>query len=434
MSRNFPAFLDDHLRRLDQCHPALMHRARAAVPGAALHEPRIGLDETKHVNGQAEQRRGNLRVARLVPLAVRLGAEDQRNPAVVEAYFGEFVRRAARRFEKTADPEPAQPAARSRLGAPRRETSVAGLRQRVVEIGGKAPAIDGHAERAAIGEGGDHIAPPQAHGVPAVPSGGDVDQPLDQVIRLGLSGAAIGVDRHSVGEDAAHIHKDGRDRVDAAHRRRRRIGRTARSVRRQIGAEIGHGGHVERQPSLRTAIAALRPADEFLAPLGDPLDRPPEPPRRPQDQHPFGIEKILHAEPAADIGCGQLNALGRQPEHRLGELIADAVDALSGQQQVEATGGRVIIADHAGPAHRVGVRSVPGQSSDVAARARETADDQKILVPADQGRHRVAPVEDELRGYRTCPRASSVLIGCHPGAPQNCLAPSSFWVSSTATA
>ena len=47
MSRNFPAVLDDHLRRLDQCRPALMHRARAAMPGAALHEPRISLDEAK---------------------------------------------------------------------------------------------------------------------------------------------------------------------------------------------------------------------------------------------------------------------------------------------------------------------------------------------------------------------------------------------------
>ena len=92
-------------------------------------------------------------------------------------------------------------------------------------------------------------------------------------------------------------------------------------------------------------VAALRPADEFLAPLGDPFDRPPEPPRRPQNQHPFGIEKVLHPEPAADIGRGQLDALGRQPEHRLGELVADAVDALSGQQQVESAGARVIIAD-----------------------------------------------------------------------------------------
>src|SRR5712671_4531570 len=103
MSRDFPPFLDDHLRRLDQCRPTLMHRACAAVPGAALHEPRIGLDEAKPLERQAEQRRGNLWVARLAPLAVGLRAEDQRNPAIwIEAYSGGFVRRAARRFEKAA--------------------------------------------------------------------------------------------------------------------------------------------------------------------------------------------------------------------------------------------------------------------------------------------------------------------------------------------
>ena len=50
------------------------------------------------------------------------------------------------------------------------------------------------------------------------------------------------------------------------------------------------------------------------------------------------------------------------------------------------------------PGHRIGVRPVAGQSCDIAARAGEPADDQKILVPADQRRHRVAPVEDEIQG------------------------------------
>jgi hypothetical protein len=89
----------------------------------------------------------------------------------------------------------------------------------------------------------------------------------------------------------------------------------------------------------------LRPADEFLAPFGDPPDRPPEPARCPQHQHPLGIEKVFHAEPAADIRRSHLDALGRQPEYRLGELVADAVDALSGQQQVEAVGGPLIAAE-----------------------------------------------------------------------------------------
>src|SRR5215472_700616 len=107
------------------------------MPGAALHHSRIGLDETKCGKRQPEQGCGNLRVARLVSLAVRLCAEDQRDPAVlVEADVGRFVRRATRRFEKASDAEAAQPAAFRRSGSPSQETGIAGPCKRVVEIGG----------------------------------------------------------------------------------------------------------------------------------------------------------------------------------------------------------------------------------------------------------------------------------------------------------
>jgi hypothetical protein len=47
-----------------------------------------------------------------VVLAVRLGADQERNAAVrLEADLGAFARRAARCLEKTGDAEPAQPAA-----------------------------------------------------------------------------------------------------------------------------------------------------------------------------------------------------------------------------------------------------------------------------------------------------------------------------------
>ena len=151
--------------------------------------------------------------------------------------------------------------------------------------------------------------------------------------------------------------------------------------------------------------------------------------------------------------------------------------AVSGDDEhsLVGTGEREAEAYRASPAHRachrVGVRPVTGQSRDVAARAREPADDQEILVPADQGRYRIAPVEDELRGGG--PFHASIALICHPASPQqsktltrlaalgtlsrsageggsspkglvgegsaefhhqNCFAPSSFWVSSTATA
>ena len=95
---------------------------------------------------------------------------------------------------------------------------------------------------------------------------------------------------------------------------------SCRAVRRQIGAEIGHSRNfesekpsalVERQARLRVVVATLGSADEFLGALGDPLDGAAEPARGPQHQHPFRINKILHAKAAADIGRGRLDPLER---------------------------------------------------------------------------------------------------------------------------
>jgi hypothetical protein len=95
----------------------------------------------------------------------------------------------------------------------------------------------------------------------------------------------------------------------------------------------------------RVVVAALGSADELLGPLGDPFDRAAEPACGPQHQHPFGVKEILHAEAAADIGCRDLDAFERQVEHPFGELPADTVHPLPGQQQVQAVLGRVIAAD-----------------------------------------------------------------------------------------
>ena len=115
---------DDHLRRLMQRRAAHMHRAGAAMPVAALHLARVGLDVAEGVDRQAEQVGGDLRIAGLVALAVRLRAEHQRHlPVRLEADLGALAGRAARGFEKTGDPEPAQPAARRRLPAPRGEAA-----------------------------------------------------------------------------------------------------------------------------------------------------------------------------------------------------------------------------------------------------------------------------------------------------------------------
>ena len=102
---------------------------------------------------------------------------------------------------------------------------------------------------------------------------------------------------------------------------------------------------VEREPRLRGDVAALRAGHELLGAVGFPAHRAAELARRPQQQDPFGIEEVLGAEAAADIGRVQPDALGRHLEHELGELAADAVHALPGQLEVERVGRRVVARD-----------------------------------------------------------------------------------------
>ena len=146
---------------------------------------------------------------------------------------------------------------------------------------------------------------------------GGVDQALDHVVHFGLAGAAIGVDRHGVGEGAAHVHEDRRDDVAAAHRVGRRVGGAAGAAGGEVGAKIGDGGDVQReeialgiqrQARARDVVAALRGGDEILGALADPFHRAAEMARRPEQHHPFRVQRVLHAEPAADIGAGDAHA------------------------------------------------------------------------------------------------------------------------------
>src|SRR5205085_2588515 len=101
-------------------------------------------------------------------------------------------------------------------------------------------------------------------------------------------------------------------------------------------------------------------------------------------------------------------------------------------------GGAVSLAQHAGAAHRAGhrvdVRAVSGQRCDIAGGAGEPRHEQEILMPADQLRHGLAAVEDEAGSDRRRHVDALRVVIRHYRIPQNDLAPSNFWVSSTATA
>jgi hypothetical protein len=79
-----------------------MHRAGATVPVPALDRPCVGLDKAECRNRQSQEIDGDLREAGLVALAVRLGAEHERDMAVgLEADLGTFARCAARGLGRT---------------------------------------------------------------------------------------------------------------------------------------------------------------------------------------------------------------------------------------------------------------------------------------------------------------------------------------------
>src|ERR1700716_1063085 len=120
-----------------------MHRAGAAMPVATLDFAGVRLDETECSNWEAQQIGGDLRKAGLVALAVRLGAEHQRDAAVrLEAALGALARRAARWLKKTADAGAAHFAGARWGAAPSRKALGQDPLRHLVEIGGKPPAID----------------------------------------------------------------------------------------------------------------------------------------------------------------------------------------------------------------------------------------------------------------------------------------------------
>ncbi len=202
----------------------------------------------------------------------------------------------------------------------------------------------------------DQVAAAQLHPVHARDPRGFVDQPFQQVVRLGLAGAAIGVDRHRVGERAADRHADGRDVVAAAHRVARRVGGAAGAACGHAGPEIGDRLDVQRQEParriqpqsrMRDIVAAMRGGHEILTMARRPSHRPAQLARRPQHRDVFGEQRVLDAEAAADIRTGDLDLLQRDAEHRRRQIPPDAMHALPAEQQVVHAGRRIEVANRA---------------------------------------------------------------------------------------
>ena len=103
-----------------------------------------------------------------------------------------------------------------------------------------------------------------------------------------------------------------------------------------------------RSSARRARTTLSRPcadANEILAAVPDPHHRAAEAARRPQHQHPFRIENVLHPEAAADIGNADAKFFTGDAKNGISEQVADTVRAGGRGDQVQTAARGVELAE-----------------------------------------------------------------------------------------
>jgi hypothetical protein len=189
-----------------------------------------------------------------------------------------------------------------------------------------------------------------------------IDQALQDVDGLGKPGPAHHADRRGVAQHHADMQRNRGQAIDRALQVHVLVGRHAAADAREIGADIGEARdlqcqelarRIERQRRLGPQIARRMVGQEHLAAGGDPFHRPADPPRRPGDQDVLGIDEVLGAEAAADIGRDEAHVF-RLDAEAAGGVVAVGVDALAGDVQRVAAGRFIERADRTARLDRVG--------------------------------------------------------------------------------
>ncbi len=139
-------------------------------------------------------------------------------------------------------------------------------------------------------------------------------------------GRACHADRRGVAQHRRDVQLDRGNRIDGAlqmhilvglHRSRSRRPYRRRYWRRWSRAAPGSCPSASSASAASAVmIARLVVGHEPLAARGDPLHRPPDTFRRPQDQRMFGVGEVLRAEPAADIRRDETHRRGRNAQRR----------------------------------------------------------------------------------------------------------------------
>ena len=265
------ALLDDRLRCAPDRGATHIGRARTAV--SATHRDQIGiaLAQPNQLVRNAEPIGQDLRKCRFVPLADGLRAGDQRYRAIgFEADVDVLVRRAAGSLDVIGKPKAAQQSACLAFAAPRREAGNIRQRERAIEGLHEIAAV--HREAKRVGHRhrrrGNHVAATQFGAVEAALPRGRVDQPFDDVHRLGKARPARDADRRGVAQHRHDVQRDCRNRVDAALQMHILVGLHRAGAARHIGADIRHAADPQRQESARPHRAPAKPRPDDRAPGG----------------------------------------------------------------------------------------------------------------------------------------------------------------------
>ena len=223
-----------------------------------------------------------------------LGPGDQRHRAIrLKANIDILRRITARALDVIGKAKSAQFSLRLAELAPRRKAGDVGRRQGTLESIGERAAVDlvadriGHRHRRRRHQ----VLAAQFDPVEAALPSRRIDQPLDDIVRLCVTGAAQHANRRGVGKHPSHRQVDRRDAIDRAGQECVLKGLHGGGAAGEIGAEIGFALDpqrqklalgVERQRRLGALVAALMVGEEDLAARRDPFDRAADTLRRPR--------------------------------------------------------------------------------------------------------------------------------------------------------
>ena len=342
--------LDDPLGRVVERDAADGERARSIGIHAERRDRRVAVQHLDLVRRAAEAIRDDLRERRLVSLAVRRGADERLHGSGREAANRRRVPAARAVPDRAEDPRGCEPAhlvvgreadpelLHVAAGTPLRllaaQRIVVQYLERAVEIRSVVAGVDREAGGDRRGELLDEVAPPQLDRVDVEPARERVHRPLDRERGLGAAGAAVGVRRGRVGEDARALERVGVDVVAARVEpgaEQRHAGRDQLEVRAHRGGQAGADGGdlavgVRRELDLLPHVAAVDRGEVALAALLGPLDRAAQPARQGQHEHLLRVDVQLGAEAAADVGRDHADLRLGNAEHDRGEHPEDVRD------------------------------------------------------------------------------------------------------------